>query len=93
MLVTTPSLSPRSARDWRTPRADGSNAVLSTPKGNASVKVFLFEGIMPGLVGMHDHLFYPMGGAIFGEIAEFAEARPDWLDLSGGEPIRQGICA
>jgi imidazolonepropionase-like amidohydrolase len=24
---------------------------------------------MPGLVGMHDHLFYPMGGAIFGEMA------------------------
>jgi imidazolonepropionase-like amidohydrolase len=25
--------------------------------------------VMPGLVGMHDHLFYPMGGAIFGEMA------------------------
>src|SRR4051812_3387524 len=25
--------------------------------------------VMPGLVGMHDHLFYPMGGAVFGEMA------------------------
>jgi imidazolonepropionase-like amidohydrolase len=24
---------------------------------------------MPGLVGMHDHLFYPMGGGIFSEMA------------------------
>jgi anaerobic selenocysteine-containing dehydrogenase len=32
--------------------SDGSHAVLSTPKGNAGVKVSLFEGIMPGLVGM-----------------------------------------
>jgi len=24
--------------------------------------------VIPGLVGMHDHLFYPMGGAIFGEM-------------------------
>ncbi len=25
--------------------------------------------VMPGLVGMHDHLFYPLGGAMFGEMA------------------------
>src|SRR5438477_2256462 len=25
--------------------------------------------VFPGLVGMHDHLFYPMGGGIFGEMA------------------------
>jgi len=24
--------------------------------------------VIPGLVGMHDHLFYPVGGAIFGEM-------------------------
>src|SRR5438445_52977 len=24
--------------------------------------------VIPGLVGMHDHLFYPMGGGIFGEM-------------------------
>src|SRR5438270_3462801 len=25
--------------------------------------------VMPGLVGMHDHLFYPLGGAMFGSMA------------------------
>src|SRR3954467_12226990 len=25
--------------------------------------------VMPGLVGMHDHLFYPVGGAMFGSMA------------------------
>jgi imidazolonepropionase-like amidohydrolase len=25
--------------------------------------------VIPGLVGMHDHMFYPMGNAIFGEMA------------------------
>src|SRR5258707_8496901 len=25
--------------------------------------------VMPGLVGMHDHMFYPMGNAVFGEMA------------------------
>ena len=36
--------------------------------------------------------FHPQRGlgAIFEEIAQFAKARPDWLDLSGDEPIRQG---
>jgi len=43
-------VNPTTARDLGL--SDGSSAVLSTPKGNASVKVFLFEGIMPGLVGM-----------------------------------------
>jgi anaerobic selenocysteine-containing dehydrogenase len=32
--------------------ADGADAVLSTPKGTARVKVVLSEGIMPGLVAM-----------------------------------------
>jgi anaerobic selenocysteine-containing dehydrogenase len=32
--------------------ADGADAVLSTPKGTARVKVTLSEGIMPGLVAM-----------------------------------------
>ncbi|HKF04790.1 MAG TPA: amidohydrolase family protein [Candidatus Sulfotelmatobacter sp.] len=25
--------------------------------------------VIPGLVGMHDHMFYPMGNAVFGEMA------------------------
>jgi anaerobic selenocysteine-containing dehydrogenase len=32
--------------------SDGADALLSTPKGKAMVKVHLWEGIMPGLVGM-----------------------------------------
>ncbi len=32
--------------------SDGADALLSTPKGSAKVKVYLFDGIMPGLVGM-----------------------------------------
>lgn len=36
--------------------------------------------VIPGLVGMHDHLFYPMGNAIFGEMA-FSFPR---LYLAGG---------
>src|SRR5437879_5784732 len=36
--------------------------------------------IIPGLVGMHDHLFYPMGGGIFGEMG-FSFPR---LYLAGG---------
>jgi len=36
--------------------------------------------VIPGLVGMHDHLFYPVGNAIFGEMA-FSFPR---LYLAGG---------
>jgi imidazolonepropionase-like amidohydrolase len=36
--------------------------------------------VIPGLVGMHDHLFYPMGDAIFGEMG-FSFPR---LYLAGG---------
>jgi imidazolonepropionase-like amidohydrolase len=36
--------------------------------------------VIPGLVGMHDHMFYPMGDAIFGEMA-FSFPR---LYLAGG---------
>jgi imidazolonepropionase-like amidohydrolase len=27
------------------------------------------DSVIPGLVGMHDHMFYPMGNGIFGEMA------------------------
>jgi len=36
--------------------------------------------VIPGLVGMHDHMFYPMGNGIFGEMA-FSFPR---LYLAGG---------
>ncbi len=37
----------------------------------ANAKVLDLHGytVIPGLVGMHDHLVYPMGNAIFGEMA------------------------
>ncbi len=31
---------------------EGQRAILSTPKGNANVKVHLFDGIMPGIVAL-----------------------------------------
>jgi imidazolonepropionase-like amidohydrolase len=44
------------------------DASLSVPK---DAKILDLHGytVIPGLVGMHDHLFYPMGGAVFGEMA------------------------
>ena len=35
---------------------------------NAQVLDLQGRSVIPGLVGMHDHMFYPMGGAIFGEM-------------------------
>lgn len=44
---------------------DGAAAV---PKG-AQVLDLHGDTAIPGLVGMHDHMFYPVGDAIFGEMA------------------------
>jgi anaerobic selenocysteine-containing dehydrogenase len=43
-------INPATARDLGL--ANGDAAVISTPKGSAPVKVYLFDGIMPGLVAM-----------------------------------------
>jgi anaerobic selenocysteine-containing dehydrogenase len=43
-------INPATAKDLGL--ADGDAAVISTPKGTAAVKVYLFDGIMPGLVAM-----------------------------------------
>ena len=43
-------INPATAKDLGL--ADGDAAVISTPKGTAPVKVYLFDGIMPGLVAM-----------------------------------------
>jgi imidazolonepropionase-like amidohydrolase len=46
-----------------------------TPAASANIpkdaKILDLHGysVIPGLVGMHDHMFYPMGGAVFGEMA------------------------
>jgi imidazolonepropionase-like amidohydrolase len=46
----------------------GDAASASVPK-DAQVLDLQGYSVIPGLVGMHDHLFYPMGNAIFGEMA------------------------
>lgn len=42
-------------------------AAAQVPK-DAQVLDLEGRSVIPGLVGMHDHLFYPMGDAIFGEM-------------------------
>ncbi len=56
-----------------------------SPEVRAFVKVdapvvALGYSVIPGLVGMHDHMFYPMGNVVFGEMA-FSFPR---LYLAGG---------
>jgi imidazolonepropionase-like amidohydrolase len=46
----------------------GEAASADIPK-DAQVLDLHGYSVIPGLVGMHDHLFYPMGNAIFGEMA------------------------
>ena len=46
----------------------GEAASASVPK-DAQVLDLHGDSVSPGLVGMHDHMFYPMGGAVFGEMA------------------------
>src|SRR5712672_2050445 len=43
---------------------DGSTPI---PKG-AQVLDLRGDTVIPGLVGMHDHMFYPVGGGLFGEM-------------------------
>ncbi len=59
--------------------AVGSSATVSVPK---DAKVLDLKGatVIPGLVGMHDHMFYPSGGPIYGEMG-FSFPR---LYLAGG---------
>jgi imidazolonepropionase-like amidohydrolase len=44
------------------------SADASIPK-DAQVLDLQGYSVIPGLVGMHDHLFYPMGDGVFGEMA------------------------
>jgi imidazolonepropionase-like amidohydrolase len=43
-------------------------ATVSIPK-DAQVLDLHGYSVIPGLVGMHDHMFYPMGNVVFGEMA------------------------
>lgn len=56
-----------------------SDASTAPPK-DAQVLDLSGHSVIPGLVGMHDHLFYPVGGGIFGEMG-FSFPR---LYLAGG---------
>src|SRR5262250_3389367 len=46
----------------------GGTAEVNVPK---DVQVLDLHGytVIPGLVGMHDHMFYPMGNGVYGEMA------------------------
>src|SRR5215469_672199 len=55
------------------------DAGIAPPK-DAQILDLHGDSVIPGLVGMHDHLFYPMGGGIFGEMG-FSFPR---LYLAGG---------
>src|SRR5579863_4412081 len=57
----------------------GDASAASVPK-DAQVLDLHGYTVIPGLVGMHDHMFYPMGNGIFGEMA-FSFPR---LYLAGG---------
>ena len=57
-----------------------SDAASATVPKDAQVLDLHGYSVIPGLVGMHDHFFYPMGNGIFGEMA-FSFPR---LYLAGG---------
>src|SRR5260221_740325 len=57
-----------------------SDAVSPNIPKDAQVLDLHGYSVIPGLVGMHDHMFYPMGNGIFGEMA-FSFPR---LYLAGG---------
>jgi len=57
----------------------GDASAANVPK-DAQVLDLHGYSVIPGLVGMHDHMFYPMGNGIFGEMA-FSFPR---LYLAGG---------
>jgi imidazolonepropionase-like amidohydrolase len=46
----------------------GDSSSVSVPK-DAQVLDLPGDSVIPGLVGMHDHMFYPMGNGVFGEMA------------------------
>ena len=49
-------------------RSVGDAAEADIPK-DAQVLDLHGYSVIPGLVGMHDHMFYPMGNGVYGEMA------------------------
>ena len=62
--------------------AEGSAAVLSTPKGSARVKVHLSDGIMPGLVALPRGL----GHTAYDKYLAGKGVNTNALDRPGGRP-------
>jgi imidazolonepropionase-like amidohydrolase len=48
--------------------AVGDDSGVYAPTGSQVIDLNGYT-VIPGLVGMHDHMFYPMGNGIFGEMA------------------------
>ena len=46
----------------------GDASAASVPKDAQVIDLHGYS-VIPGLVGMHDHMFYPMGNGVFGEMA------------------------
>src|ERR1700747_2839042 len=46
-----------------------SDAAAANVPTDAQVLDLHGYSVIPGLVGMHDHMFYPMGNGVFGEMA------------------------
>jgi imidazolonepropionase-like amidohydrolase len=46
----------------------GNASAANVPAGAQLLDLHGYS-VIPGLVGMHDHMFYPMGNAVFGEMA------------------------
>ena len=49
-------------------RSIGDAKSASVPDGAQAIELEGYS-VIPGLVGMHDHMFYPMGDGIYGEMA------------------------
>jgi anaerobic selenocysteine-containing dehydrogenase len=70
---------------------EGSRAVISTPKGKASVRIHLFDGIMPGVIAMPTGLghkgndeFIDGKGVNYNQLVEPIEDTDSGLDVAWG---------
>src|SRR4051812_45232704 len=57
------------ARDDQTLVISGGKIAAGAPPAGAQRLDLTGRTVYPGLVGMHDHLFYPAGGGVFHEMA------------------------
>ncbi len=50
--------------------AEVGNSATITPPANAQILDLTGKSVIPGLVMMHEHLFYPTGPGVYGNVAE-----------------------